>query len=168
MKLMVLLTAAACALGGPGAQPEPPAPTLDGLAFLAGAWEAKDEAEGEQMREVWDMPRGDAMVGHFSIVASGKAVLYELLVIELDETGPVMRLRHFGPGLEPWASEAAGPLTMRLAELGERRAVFEDPARAFPRRVVYTREGDRLGVLLEPAPDADREAITISFERATE
>jgi hypothetical protein len=33
---------------------------------------------------------------------------------------------------------------------------------------VYTREGDRLGVLLEPAPDADREAITISFRRATE
>jgi hypothetical protein len=172
MRLMALLAAGACSLGGPcvqpepGGQPQPSAPTLDGLAFLAGAWEAEDE--GERMREVWDMPRGDAMVGHFSIVAAGEAVLYELLVIELDETGPVMRLRHFGRGLEPWASEAAGPLTMRLAEIGEHRAVFEDPARAFPRRVVYTREGDRLGVLLEPAPDADREAITISFRRATE
>ncbi len=65
MRLMALLAAGACSLGGPcvqpepGGQPQPSAPTLDGLAFLAGAWEAEDE--GERMREVWDMPRGDAM-----------------------------------------------------------------------------------------------------------
>lgn len=172
MRLIALIAAGACSLGGPcvqpepGGRPEPSAPTLDGLAFLAGAWET--EQDGESMREVWDRPRGDAMVGHFSMVAEEEAVLYELLVIELDETGPVMHLRHFGRGLEPWASEAAGPLTMRLTDLGEHRAVFEDPERSFPRRVVYTREGDGLRVDLEPASDADREGITISFERATE
>ena len=50
----------------------------------------------------------------------------------------------------------------------EGRAVFEDPQRAFPRRLVYTREGDSLRVELEPAPDAERGAISISFERAAD
>src|SRR5688572_29554658 len=90
-------------------------PTLQDLAFLAGAWEVE---EGDEfMREVWDEPRGDAMVGHFSIIEAGHATLYELLAIEEGEEGVVMRLRHFGPGLAPWASEAAGPLVMPLKEV---------------------------------------------------
>lgn len=139
-------------------------PTLADLAFLAGAWEATEDAES--MREVWDAPRGDAMVGHFSIVQEGHAALYELFTVEEGEEGLAIRLRHFGRGLEPWASEAAGPLTMRLVEAGEGRALFEDPERDFPRTLSYTLEGDTLTTRLAPAPDSEREEIVITFTRA--
>jgi hypothetical protein len=166
MMTRTAVAAASCILRGAlPASHRAPEGTLDDLAFLAGAWEAEDGAES--MREVWDAPRGDAMVGHFSIVRDGHAVLYEILAIEdAADAPPALRLRHFGAGLTPWASEAAGPLTFPLAEVGEGKAVFTDPDRDFPRRCIYTLEGDKLTVRLEPAPDSEREEIAITFTRA--
>lgn len=139
-------------------------PSLADLAFLEGAWEW---SEGDSFaREVWDPARGGSIVGHFSMGGEGKTTLYELLVIEQDGDAVVLRLRHFGRGLEPWASEASGPLTMPLLEIGENRAVFEDPGRPFPRRMVYASEGDRLTVRLEPAEGVEREPIVLEFSRA--
>lgn len=168
MPLLPLLVAVTLALLG---RPAPPAaPGLDDLAFLTGAWAG--EADGESMREVWDPARGDAMVGHFSIVADDRAALYELLAIERDGDRFVLRMRHFGPGLTPWASEAAGPLTMALTEVspdpGRRRAAFEDPGSDFPRRIVYDLAGDTLTVTLEPAEGSSREPIVIRLTRVSE
>ena len=138
--------------------------TLRDLAFMVGAWEA--EEDGESMREVWDPARGDVMVGHFSIVQEGRAVLYELIAIEQAEDGPVMRLRHFGRGLTPWASEAAGPMTLPLVEAEGTRAVFEDPERDFPRQIIYAIDGDELKVELSPAAESDRDPIVLELKRA--
>lgn len=164
MTTIALTVAVGCALfGGPGSER---GPTLEDLAFMAGAWEAEEGAQ--HMREVWDAPLGDAMVGHFIIVEGGEVALYELLTVEMEEAGPVMRLRHFGRGLEPWASEAAGPLSFPLKEVGEGRAVFEDPQREFPRRVVYSLEGEEMTVRLEPAEGSEREELVLLFEKAGE
>ena len=148
MSAIALVTALGCAVWGGAAGGS--APELADLGFLEGAWEV--EQEGMFMREVWDPARGDAMAGHFTIVQGGHAALYELFAVERQEDGGlVLRLRHFGWGLEPWASEASGPLSLPLKEAAEGRAVFEDPERDFPQRAVYSVEGDRLIVRLEPA-----------------
>lgn len=151
-------------LAGPArwAAPSPPL-ELGDLAFMVGAWVSDDGATS--MREVWDPARGDAMVGHFSIVNKDHATLYELMTVERGETGVTLRLRHFGPGLAPWASEADGPLTLSLVEVGEGLAVFEDPAREFPRRIVYTLRDGALGAELKPAPESERETIVLTFSR---
>ncbi len=166
MPVMMAVVGVSCMLLGGSLERSGSAaePTLTDLAFLAGAWEADDE--GRFMREVWDAPRGDAMVGHFSIVEDGRAVLYELFTVEQEEGALVLRLRHFGRGLEPWASEASGPLTLPLVEVGAARALFEDPERDFPRRVVYAVEQDTLTVRLEPSESSERDEIVIELRRA--
>jgi hypothetical protein len=165
MSMIALSVAVGCALwGGAAVWEGAVAPSLEDLSFLEGAWEG--EHEGTFMREVWDPARGDAMVGHFMIVQDGHAGLYELFTVERQEDGGlVLRLRHFGWGLEPWASEASGPLSMPLREAAEGRAVFEDPERDFPRRVVYSVEGERLTVRLEPGEGSEREEIVTVFEK---
>lgn len=170
MPSLTLALVASVHLAGPlhagPAAPQPEAAdvrSLQDLAFLAGAWEGED---GDvSMREVWDLPRGDAMVGHYSMMEDGRAFLYELLVIEQGEDGPTLRIRHFNRGLEPWASEAAGPVTLPLLEVEDQRAVFEDPDRQFPSRIVYEVEERTLTVRLEPREDSDREPIELEFER---
>ena len=50
---------------------------------------------------------------------------YEIIVIEMEEGVPTMRIRHFGKGLEPWDKEDEGA-PWPLAELEDRRAVFRN------------------------------------------
>lgn len=168
MPLLSLLAAIMLVLLGRAAPA--PEPGIDDLAFLTGAWAG--EADGESMREVWDPARGDSMVGHFSIFAEDRAVLYELLAIERTESGLALRIRHFGPGLTPWAGEADGAMSMTLTDAertpGGQRAVFEDPARDFPRRIIYELTGQHLTVTLQPAAGSDREPIVIELARATD
>ncbi|MFG0242886.1 MAG: DUF6265 family protein [Phycisphaerales bacterium JB054] len=138
-------------------------PTLTDLEFLAGAWE--HDEDGTLVREVWDEPRGDAMVGHFVVVSEGSAVLYELFTVEQGEGAPVLRLRHFNRGLEPWASEADAPLTLTLTEADNRRAVFANPENDFPREMIYEVKDDTLTVSLIPAADSARGELTLEFTR---
>lgn len=138
-------------------------PTLTDLEFLAGAWE--HDEDGTLVREVWDEPRGDAMVGHFVVVSGGSAMLYELFAVEQGEGAPVLRLRHFNRGLEPWASEADAPLTLTLIEAADGRAVFANPENDFPQEMVYRVKEDTLTVTLIPAADSSRSELELEFNR---
>lgn len=138
--------------------------SLADVSFMAGAWEASPEKAS--IREVWDPARGDAMVGHFSVVHEGAARLYELMVLEEDASGVTLRIRHFNRGLEPWASEADGPLEMRLIDAGEGRAVFEDAERDFPHRITYVLDGDALSATLEASPGSKRMPETLEMRKA--
>lgn len=99
------------------------------------------------------------------ITEDGHARLYELFVIERDGDGLALRVRHFDRALVPWEGERDGPMAFTLLRAEDSHAVFEDPTRAFPRRIVYTREGDRLSVRLEPAPESAAGARAFDFER---
>lgn len=133
--------AAACARAQEDADDEPA--TIESLAWLAGNWQRSD-ASGS-FDERWMPPAGGTMAAVSRAVENGKTGLYELSVIEPTEAGLVLRIRHFGPGLTPWKSEAAGPGTWALASSGARTVVFEDPKNEFPRRIVYTRGEDESG-----------------------
>lgn len=178
MHNLTIAAALAWTLGGSTSQPPADAPfvqtvplaaadaappTLTDLHFLAGAWE--HEEDGTLIREVWDEPRGDAMVGHFVVISEGSAVLYELFAIEQGEGAPVLRLRHFNRGLEPWASEAEAPLTLTLTEAADDRAVFANPENDFPREMVYEVKEDALTVSLIPAAESARSTLTLEFSR---
>jgi hypothetical protein len=113
-----------------------------GFAWLAGTWRHADE-DGV-CEEFWSEVGGDTQFGAFRWTAGGKTRFFELLVIERDDDGIWLRLRHFGPKMVPL--EEGGPLAWRLvgSEAGEEReAVFENPAQDFPRRVVYRRTAER-------------------------
>lgn len=164
-------------LGPAPAAPQTPS-VLAELAWLAGTWRA-EEVDGSFHEETWCAPRGDAICGMYREAGpEGRVQLYELLAIELDSPalpqaagdGPlipgqerggapqrlVYRMRHFDRGLAPWKSEAAGPLTMQVARIGEDELLLEAPDREFPRTLRYRREGDRMKVELRSASPGGR------------
>lgn len=171
------------------AAPRPAAaPALEELSWLQGTWLQQRE-DGSFEEEIWSAPRGQGMVGAFRIVgADGVASLYELMTLGLEgpggpaapppqADGPIipgqdrgvplrltMRLRHFDRSLAPWKSEAEGPLIFVVKELRERGFTLEDPAREFPREIVYQREGDRLQIRLLSA-DPDQEPMSFDMRR---
>ncbi len=135
-------------LGTSEAKPrEPGRSPLAGLAWLVGTW--RGEEAGAVSEERWSEALAETMVGTFREVTDGKLQLYEFMVLEAEDEHVVLRLRHFNPGLVPWPSERDGPLTMRMTERGEKKAVFEDPARGFPRTITYSVADDVLTVHLE-------------------
>ncbi len=109
-----------------------------GFPWLAGTW--RHEEEEGVCEEFWSEAGGDTQFGAFRWTAGGKTRFYELFVIERDEDGLWLRLRHFGPGMVPLEDE--GPLAWRLVGSTEQEATFENPAYDFPRRVVYRRTGE--------------------------
>lgn len=141
----------------------PPPPDLADFAWLSGEWRA--DTERGSIVESWGRPEGDALLGMMRITENNHARLYELFVIERDGDDLALRVRHFNRALVPWDAERDGPMTFTLLRAEDNHAVFEDPTRAFPRRIVYTRTGDRLEVRLEPAPDAAVAPRAFDFER---
>ncbi len=182
-----VLAGLAVALGAAAPTAAVPAPSpLDELAWLSGTWIQESEDGEFQAEETWSAPRADAMVGMFRQAQRGSIVLYELMSIELEgpagaADGPlipgqtpgaggapqrlVFRLRHFERGLVPWESEQDGPLTFSAVSVQENQAIFEDPAREFPRQVVYTRKGDALTIRLIHATQ-EEQGMWFHFKRS--
>ena len=107
---------------------------LRDVAFIAGRWGG--EMDGGATQEWWSAPEGDGMMGMFRYVKDGRGVFYELMTIDQTADGPVLRLRHFGPGLVAW-EEKDGATSWLLVELAANRAVFEMPDGG--KRLVYHR-----------------------------
>lgn len=142
---------------GPDGSPE----LLQRLEWMSGRWVM--EREGEFLEENWLPPVGDSMLATFRWLRDGKAWLFEMMSIEVDEDGQlVFRLRHFDRGLEPWDSERDGPLTYPLEHMEDEMVVFENPDRDAPRRFVYRRDGEVLVVRTEAASG---EGDEFRFER---
>jgi len=112
---------------------------LHELAWIAGHW--SNDVEGMTMEEAWIAPSGGIMLGvHRDVrTESKKLASWEYLRIEEREDGIVYV-----------ASPGGGPSTdFRLSDLEENRAVFENPAHDFPKRILYTRDGDKLTARIE-------------------
>jgi predicted enzyme related to lactoylglutathione lyase len=132
--------------------PATDAPTIADLAFMRGAWEA--EMDGNVLEEHFSAPAHGTILGMFRWTSRGATTFTEHIVIEDGADGPTLLLRHFNPGLVPWAQEADGPARFPLSELDGGRAVFADPGRAFPTRIIYHRtRPDTLVARLEGRDD---------------
>ncbi len=140
-----------------------PALAIDDLAFLSGTWRY-DTPRGPWI-EIWGPPMGDAIAGMMHATRDGESWLYELFTVQERDGEIRYWLRHFDPGLAPWASESQGPLNVRLVEVSENRAVFEDPARDWPQRLVYERTGDELVASLEGEAEEGARTFELRFRR---
>jgi len=98
--------------------------TLDDLSFICG--HNRGEMEGSIIDEHWSEVGGDTMIGMYREIRNGKAQMYEFLTIEQTAEGPVLRLRHFDPGLVGW-EEKAQASSYPLASWRPNEAVFEKP-----------------------------------------
>ena len=122
--------------------PECPAPTtgspgLAQLGWLAGAWSGDDH--GTLNEEVWLAPSGGLMLGMHRDPSGGKAAGFEFLRIEQDGNRLVYRAMPQGNPPTDFPRVAQGPSCI----------VFENPEHAFPRRILYWREGAKLRARIE-------------------
>jgi len=104
---------------------KPPADVkLEDLTFICG--HNRGELNGAIIDEHWSEVGGDTMIGMFREIKNGKAQMYEFLTIEQTSPGPVLRLKHFDPGLVGW-EEKAQAYNYPLVSWKPNEAVFERP-----------------------------------------
>lgn len=137
---LVVLVAATWAAPEENAAPRAKA-TLADLAWLAGHWVGA--AEDKLSEEIWAAPHGDSMMGMWRFVSGGKVQVLELLTITDEESGPVMRLRHFDARMVAW-EEKDRPISLPLVACKESEAAFEGPdsLRSGTVRITYRRVSD--------------------------
>jgi len=153
------------AVAHPGATHDaPPVPAaFDRVAWIAGHWVA--EEGGVFMEEVWTSPVGDAMMGMFRVVQRDTVRMYELLAIEQDAGGLMLRLKHFDRGLVG-REERAEVVTFALASAEEGRAEFATRPPDAPKRLVFTRQGaDGLEVALEKSTGGRQTRQVFTYRR---
>ncbi len=97
---------------------------INSLAFMAGKWVT--ETDWGQMEENWSEPLGNCMMCSYRCVKDGKVVFYEFIVIEQNDSVPVMKLHHFSPGNIGW-EEKDKPYEYPLTFLDPDKARFERP-----------------------------------------
>jgi hypothetical protein len=119
-------------------------PQLEDLAFIAGHWKGPGGATA--IEEVWSKHSGDAMIGMFRIVSGGKTRMTEFMAFEQRESGPVLVMRHFGPGLIA-REEKDAPLVWTLEKLAPNHAVFFIEKAGT--RLEFLRQGESLTITLE-------------------
>ena len=106
----------------PNAAPAPlAAADIEGAcAALAGVWQSREEGFAET---TWSAPADGRMLGMFRWHrADGSVIVYEVLSIEVpaandEDPRPLLMLRHLNAALNPWASEADGPMRFRLSAI---------------------------------------------------
>lgn len=134
--------------------------TLADVAFIAGT--GTGSLSGGVIEEQWSAPAGDSMMGMFRYTKDGRAVFYEFLLIEQTATGPVLRLKHFNPGLIGW-EEKAEVFSYPLVELQPRRAAFERPDKQ-TRLTFDGTSGKHLVVTLDQVKNGKRDSSTFVYE----
>lgn len=110
----------------------PAGPTVEDLAWMAGRWVG--ESEGRRLEEHWSEPAHGQMTGMFRWIEEGSVRFTELLVIETGPAGPVLLIRHFDPGLEPWEED---PVRFELVEVAGHHATFGAEEEDGPTRLIY-------------------------------
>ena len=149
--LLLLLATFSAPLRAAGSQ----SVELKELAWIAGDWVGGDEET--LIQEQWTEPAGESMMGMFRLVQGDKVVFYEFMSIELGIDGPVLRIKHFNPGLVGW-EEKDESVVFDLTEFGPNRAVFETEKDGDPEHLAFERNGDELVItLIKPAKDSRSE-----------
>ena len=118
--------------------------TVAELAWLAGTWSGSEG--GVNTEEHWTAPDGEAMLGMNKAVRSGRMISFEFIRIAHDKEG---RVCYFA---SPGGRAPATPFC--ATEISASRAVFENPAHDFPKKILYwLDESGRLNARTEGVMD---------------
>jgi hypothetical protein len=96
--------------------------SLADLSFISGKWQGSIGTS--TIEEHWMAPSGDNMLGMYRIMKDGKGTMYELCIIEQTPNGPVLKIKHFNPGLVGWEDKTESA-TFGLIAFEKNKATFE-------------------------------------------
>ena len=123
----------------------------------------RSELDGGIIDEHWSEPAGDSMMGVYRYIKDGKVEMYELLVIEQTTKGPILRLRHFNPGLVAWEDKVED-WSYPLARFAAGDAVFGSIDKRI--RIAYRDAGH--GVLESTLERTGKKTEVFQFKHSSE
>ncbi len=85
---------------GLSAGEERPAATLAAAAFLVGDWIGT--AFGERAEEHWSAPSGGTMVGTFKLFSGDEPVMYEIMLLSVEDGTLSLKVKHFNADFTAW------------------------------------------------------------------
>lgn len=134
--------------------------TVDQLAWVTGAWAGT--LGDRTIEQHWSAPVAGSMIAMYRSIRDNRPTLYELLAMEQEGDGVVLRIKHFAPGTGLIGQEAKDEsMNHALVRLDQRTAVFEGGTPASPVRVTFTSpEPAMLTILVE----RQREGQPVSTE----
>jgi hypothetical protein len=126
---------------------------VDQLAWLTGCWQI---AEGDRVvEEQWMAPRAGAMLAMSRSVRAGRITSTEFVTLRAVDGRVVYEANPSGQKPTAFPATAVSP----------DRAVFENPAHDYPRRIIYERRGaDGLLAAIDDGAGAKR--VDYPFQRA--
>lgn len=137
------------------------------LAFLAGHW--RSETGGGVIEETWFPPANNSTTGMLRWFApDGSLRMLELITIKPGDDGtPVLLLRHFDPGMQPWEAEKSGPFTAPLESHAPGSLAFRPTANARDAvRMSYESTGpETMRVTIEFRETSGRQPVVIELAR---
>ncbi len=132
---------------------QPSKPVPDDLGWLSGCWAFT--RNGRHVIENWTPAEGGTLVGVSRTVADGKTVEYEFLLI-----------RAGAAGLEYVAKPSGqAEATFTSTRVTASEVVFENPAHDFPKRILYTRDGDTLLAAIEGPRNGQTRRVEFPYMR---
>jgi hypothetical protein len=156
--------------GGAAARAQAPAPvpakaTVDQLAWVAGAWTGT--VGDRTVEQHWSAPVAGSIVAMYRSIRAGRPLLYELLAMENEREGVVLRIKHFAPGAGLVSQEAKDQsMDHALVEVGERRAVFQGGTTESPVRITFTQpDPSALTIVVERIRDGKPVSTEFKYRR---
>ena len=153
----------------PSAAQAPPAfkATVDQLSWVTGAWTGT--LGDRTVEQHWSAPLGGSIIAMYRSIQANKATLYELLAIEQEGEGVVLRIKHFAPGPGLVSREAKDEsANNRLVSLEGRTAVFHGGDAANPVRITFkSPDSATLNIVSERQREGKPVATEFKYKRIT-
>lgn len=111
--------------------------SLADVAFMEGRW--RGTFNGGPIEAAWIAPVGDNLTGFMRMMKDNKVTMYEMLIFEQTEQGPVVLVKHFKPGLIG-QEEKDKPDRYKFIEASKGKALFEKEDGSI--RIIYEKRGN--------------------------
>lgn len=96
--------------------------SLSDVAFMEGRW--LGTFNGGPIEAAWIAPVGDNLTGFMRMMKDNKVTMYEMLIFEQTDQGPIVLVKHFKPGLIGQEEKDKSD-RYKFIEAGKNRALFE-------------------------------------------
>ncbi|GAB3798424.1 hypothetical protein GCM10028819_19440 [Spirosoma humi] len=124
------------------AQTTAKAGSLADVSFMEGRW--RGTFNGGPIEAAWIAPVGDNLTGFMRMMKDNKVSMYEMLIFEQTEQGPVVLVKHFKPGLIGQEEKDKSD-RYKFIEAGKEKALFEKEDGSI--RIIYEKRGkDQLAI----------------------
>ncbi|ADB41677.1 DUF6265 family protein [Spirosoma linguale] len=116
--------------------------SLSDVAFMEGRW--RGTFNGGPIEASWIAPVGDNLTGFMRMMKDNKVTMYEMLIFEQTEQGPIVLVKHFKPGLVGQEEKDKSD-RYKFIEAGKEKALFEKEDGSI--RIIYEKRGkDQLAI----------------------